>query len=152
MPLQELLETEAGHIVEEAAGALSRAGLSHYRNDPADRIRQRLQALYDLAALSVRTRDLSGLIAHAERIAGERFHAGYDLGEVQTAFNALEEALWRRIVQVLPPDEQARALGLVSTVLGAGKDALARAYVSLASRAKAPSLDLRELFRGGDVD
>jgi hypothetical protein len=33
-------------------------------------------------------------------------------------------------------------------VLGAGKDALARAYVSLASKSKAPTLDLQSLFSG----
>ena len=48
----------------------------------------------------------------------------------------------------MPPDELARALGLVSTVLGAAKDSLARAYVSLASQTKAPSLDLSALFKG----
>lgn len=36
----------------------------------------------------------------------------------------------------LDPDQFARALGLVSTVLGAGKDALAREYVSLATSAR----------------
>jgi hypothetical protein len=61
--------------------------------------------------------------------------------------NVLEETLWRRILKKLPPDEFARALGLVSTVFGAGKDALARRYVSLASKAKAPSLDLQKLFK-----
>ncbi len=47
-----------------------------------------------------------------------------------------------------PPDELAEALGLVGTVLGAAKDALARAYVSLAGKSKAPSLDLSALFEG----
>ena len=36
----------------------------------------------------------------------------------------------------------------IGTVLGAGKDALARRYVSLASGARAPSLDLAALFSG----
>jgi hypothetical protein len=33
-------------------------------------------------------------------------------------------------------------------VLGTGKDTLARIYVALASKAKAPTLDLRRLFTG----
>jgi hypothetical protein len=48
----------------------------------------------------------------------------------------------------MPPDAYAEALGLVTTALGAGKDALARAYVSLASETHAPSLDLTPLFDG----
>jgi hypothetical protein len=43
-----------------------------------------------------------------------------------------------------------QTLGVVSTILGAGKDALAREYVSLATNAHAPSLDLRALFAGTD--
>jgi hypothetical protein len=89
------------------------------------------------------------MISHAEQIAGERFNSGYDLWEVQTAFNVLEEAIWVRIFKNFPPTELAEAIGLVSTVLGAGKDALARKYVSLASKTRASSLNLQSLFSGG---
>jgi hypothetical protein len=41
----------------------------------------------------------------------------------------------------------AEAAGLLTTVLGAGKDALARTYVSLASEQHVPSLDLGALFQ-----
>jgi hypothetical protein len=46
------------------------------------------------------------------------------------------------------PARRAESLGLLTTVLGAGKDALARSYVSLASRQHVPSLDLRALLEG----
>ncbi len=46
------------------------------------------------------------------------------------------------------PTHYAETLGHVSTILGAGKDALARRYVSLATDTRAPSLDLRALFTG----
>ena len=88
------------------------------------------------------------MIAHAETIARERFEAGFDLSEVQTAFNVLEEAIWVRVLKNLPPNELAEALGLISTVLGGGKDALARSYVTLASKTKSPSLNLQSLFAG----
>ena len=41
-----------------------------------------------------------------------------------------------------------KAMGIVSTTLGAAKDALASEYVSLATRTRAPSLDLSALFAG----
>jgi len=50
-----------------------------------------------------------------------------------------------------PPDELAEAVGLLSTILGFGKDALARTYVSLASHRRVPSLDLSALFSGVDA-
>jgi hypothetical protein len=107
-----------------------------------------LKALYALSARAVKEKNLGPMIAHAETIARERFEAGFDLSEVQTAFNVLEEAIWMHILKNLPPDELAEALGLVSTVLGAGKDMLARTYVTLASKTKAPSLNLHSLFGG----
>jgi hypothetical protein len=67
---------------------------------------------------------------------------------VQTAFNTLEEAMWKRVVADVPPAELAEAIGLLSTTLGFGKDALARRYVSLASARHVPTLDLSALFVG----
>ena len=42
------------------------------------------------------------------------------------------------MADALAGDQRLEALGLVNTVLGAGKDALARTYVALASRADSP--------------
>ena len=67
---------------------------------------------------------------------------------MQTAYNVLEEVVWKRIFWNLPPEQLAEALGLVSTSLGAAKDRLAQEYVSLASKTRAPSINLEELFRG----
>ncbi len=78
----------------------------------------------------------------------DRFGAGFGIGEVQTAFNVLEESMWHHVVAGVPNDDMAESLGLLTTVLGVGKDALARAYVSLASHEHVSSLDLRALFQG----
>ena len=95
-----------------------------------------------------RDRDLSGIETYSESIANERFTAGFDITEVQTAFNALEREMWRRLAAESPPDELEEAIGLLSTVLGVAKDVLARTYVSLATKRHVRSLDLTALFRG----
>jgi hypothetical protein len=92
--------------------------------------------------------DLGPVITLAREVARERFTSGYDLTEVQSAFSALETATWTRVLAELDPTQFAQTLGLVSTILGAGKDALGREYVSLAADAHTPSLDLRALFAG----
>lgn len=56
--------------------------------------------------------------------------------------------MWRRVVSAESELDLAEAIGLLSTVLGFGKDAFAREYVSLASKRHVPSLDLSALFRG----
>ena len=148
MNLNELLHNRTVEIVDEAAAAMSRAHLTHYEKAGAEHIHQRLKALYVLTARAVKERNLGPMIAHADSVARERFEAGYNLWEVQTAFNVLEEVMWTRILNELPPTEYAEALGLISTVLGTGKDTLARRYVALASRTKAASLNLQSLFTG----
>jgi hypothetical protein len=150
MDLLTLIEKDREGILAEAGKSLSRAHLKHYEQAGAEQTSDRLRSLLELTCECVRKRNLAMMIHHAESIARQRFNAGYDLQEVQTAFNVLEETLWKRIIQQLKPDQFAEALGLIATVLGAGKDMLARTYVSMASKSKSPSLDLRELFEGAE--
>ena len=46
------------------------------------------------------------------------------------------------------PDAQGRMLGVVTTILGAAKDKLACAYVSLATRTPVDTLAVPHLFEG----
>jgi hypothetical protein len=143
-------EQERETIIRAAEAALARAHARHYEAAGEAEVHRRLELLVDRLLRSLGERDLGPMIAYAQELAEERFNAGYDLVEVQAAFNALEEATWQRVLAKLEPTEFADALGLVSTILGAGKDALARRYVSLAGHSHAPSLDLRALFAGTD--
>jgi hypothetical protein len=145
MDIHQLLTEEGGAIVEEAAR--SAALLTNYQRDGDAVTRQRLEALFAEVASAIRRRDLCELLDHAERIARERFQEGYQLHEVQTAFYMLEHAIWRRALARLPPEEIAEALGLVGTAVRRGKEAFGRAWLSLASRARAPSLDLDAEFK-----
>jgi hypothetical protein len=149
MDLYTFLEDRSTGILHDALEALRRAHLQHYEKSGPDQTHQRLRALFVLTARAVKERNLGPMTAHAETIARERFASGFDLAEVQTAFNVLEEIIWQRLLRDAPPADLAEALGLVSTVIGTGKDTLARVYVSLASKSKAPSLDLHSLFTGG---
>lgn len=148
MNLMELLDKEGEQIVNEATAALSRSDLAHYK-EAGDAVgHDRLAELFRLTLAGIRDRNLVPVMDYMAQVADDRFHAGYAIREVQIAINVLEEAIWNHIVRDVPPGDLAEALGLVSTVLGAAKDSLARAYVSLAARTKAPSLDLSALFEG----
>ena len=125
MDINQLLHEQSNDILSDAEAAIARARLAHYEKSGAEHTHQRLKALYTLTARAVKEKNLGPMVAHAETIARERFEAGFDLSEVQTAFNVLEEAIWVRILKNILPNELAEALGLISTVLGAGKDALA---------------------------
>ncbi|MFP4624116.1 MAG: hypothetical protein ACLFRX_08070 [Gemmatimonadota bacterium] len=149
MTLQELLETRRDQIVEEATASLDRRRLPHYRSSGGERNRNRLERLHDLTARCIRDRTILPMVQHAERIATQRFEAGFGLAEVQAGFGAYEEVLWRWIAAELEPADFPEAFGLVGTVLGAGKETAAVEYVSLASNTRVGSLDLSRLFEGG---
>jgi hypothetical protein len=148
MDINQLLHDQSSDILSDAEAAIARARLAHYEKSGTEHTHQRLKALFTLASRAVKEKNLGPMVAHAETIGRERFEAGFDLSEVQTAFNVLEEAIWVRILKNISPNDLAEALGLISTVLGAGKDTLGRTYVSLASKTKAPSLNLQSLFAG----
>ena len=148
MKLPDLLSQRREAILDRSTAALERGHLVHYRAAGPVVSRDRLARLYDLVADAVTARQLTPLQRHAESVARERFAAGFDLVEVQTAFNVLEEEIWRAIVAEIPAARLAETLGLVGTALGAGKDRLAATYVELASRTHTPTLDLRALFDG----
>ena len=150
MNLTQLLEQRKADILSQATAALARARLAHYDEAELGLNEARLQALYDLMVHCISERDLTAMIRYAENLAQERFKAGFDLREVQTAFNVLEEVTWRQVIQDCPPSQLAEALGLISTVHGAGKDALAVRYIALASKTKPTSLNLAALFKGTD--
>ena len=151
MNLQAFLREGRQEILAEAVDSVRRARLEHYEQAGPERIRQRLDDLLGLVIGAVGERNLAPIVAHANAVATERFEAGVDLAEIQTAFNVLEEVIWWRILKRLPAAEQAEALGLVGTVLGTGKDILARKYVSMATRTRTPSLNLQALFSGTET-
>lgn len=148
MDLPALLRSHAESTIDDACRAVARSHLPRYEVAGAEVVRDRVRRLHDLTVEAVATRRAADVVEFARELARERYAGGVQLFEVQTAFNALEEALWRRVLTDVGPELQAEALGLVSTVLGLAKDELARTYVSLASRTHAPSLDLKALFDG----
>lgn len=148
MEVVAVLTEHRAQILDEAAQALGRSHLRHYDAAGQQDQRVKLEHLFDVVVECLRKRQLGAILGYAERIASERFTSGYGIGEVQTTFNVLEESMWRALAAATPPQELAHALGLLTTVLGAGKDAFACAYVSMASEMHVPSLDLRAMFSG----
>lgn len=148
MKPDEVLTQARDEVLEEAFGALQHTAPAHYEQQGESFTRARFGELFDLVVSTIGTRELGPLSTRVEGIATERFGGGFDISEVQAAFNALELAMWRRLVASTPPEELAESIGLLSTVMGFAKDALARRYISLASDRHVQSLDLSALFTG----
>lgn len=151
MDVAALLVTQEAEVLDEAYAALERSHVTHYEAAGESFTRKGLADLFRLVVASISDRDLAEMSVYAEKVAEQRFGQGFDISEVQMAFNALEEAMWRRLLTSHLTGDLVDGLAALSTVLGAGKDALARTYVSLATRRHVPSLDLSALFRGASA-
>jgi hypothetical protein len=146
MKLETLLQNESEQLVEAAMESLDRSRMESYLRSTVQENRTRFIRLLQLLQSCVDTRNLAPMRDYARSIAEERFQSGYGLQEVFTAFNVLEEQVWKRIAECSEPAELAISLGLLGTVLGAGKESLSLTWVSLASRIHSPTLDLHHLF------
>ncbi len=148
MTVEDLLAQQRAEVLDEAFEGLSRSHPAHYEHSGEKFTRERLAELFDIVVTALRDRQLEPVARYVEAVAEQRFETGFGMAEVQTAFNVMEETIWRRVVAAMRADELAEALGLVGTVLGFAKDVVARRYVSLASQRHVPSLDLTTLFSG----
>jgi urease accessory protein UreF len=148
MDLSDFLAARAGEIVNEAVAAMAARKLEHYERLGGEATAARIRALFDHVVDGARTRDLIAILGYAEQIGKQRYRSGFEFVEVQSAFNLLEEAIWRAMLASYPQPELGLALGVVATVLGAAKDRLASTYLSLATETHVPSLELGSLFRG----
>ena len=148
MELYPLLVQLESEVVEEAATVLRRSHVTHYEVVGSTLTHRRLEDLYGVVAEAVRSSDLATIGRYAESLARARWEEGFGIAEVQDAFNALEQALWQRLVVALPPQDLPGALATLSSVLGFGKDSLCRSYVALATQRRVPSLDVGALVAG----
>jgi hypothetical protein len=149
MKIEDLLRDDEPAILEEAVRTT--ALLSHYRRDGEEATRRRIQALYRHVARAVHAKDLDELLAHATRIARERYQGGFEQAEVEAAFATLEEAIERRALARMPKDELAWGLGLVATALGHARAELGRTFTSLAHGSRLGAIDLTSVFRRSDA-
>jgi hypothetical protein len=131
MNLIELLESRAVEIINGAAAAMQRTSMKHYDAETPEQLRKKLTMLYHLTERGVKEKNVFPMISYVEKMAEERYASGFDLQEVQTAINVLEEYMWQQVIDDLPAGAQADALRIISSILGGAKDALARKYVAL---------------------
>ncbi len=148
MELSEVFQSWEEDLVDEAVTELRHARLQHYIADGDSVTRLRVGRFINRAFECFAIRRADPMIEHAEQIARERFSAGYDLFEVQTAINVIEEALWKRILSSVEPEELAHALGMVNAIFGMSKDVLARTYVSLTTNQETPRKEIDEILDG----
>jgi hypothetical protein len=142
-----MLGREREGVIDEALSVTRHIRSAHDARDFLE-VRERLERLYDAVEVAATGRNLGPIVEYAGQLACERYDRGYDLAELQALFNALEESLWEQLLTELEPSDLGEALTLVSSIFGVAKDTLACAYVTAATRARHPALDLQSLAAG----
>ncbi len=117
MDLVGVLCTAHDECLQEALDALGRAHLKHYEVSGPDLSRRRLDELFDLVRECLAKKTLGPICEYSQRVAEERFDAGFGIAEVQSGFNVLEEAIWHVVLAQLPADDLLEAAGLVGWFL-----------------------------------
>jgi methylmalonyl-CoA decarboxylase len=97
-----------------------------------------MEHLFDLIQRCVHEGHCEPIIGPSQQMAADRFAAGIEIAEIQAPFTALEDVLWRYLADAVSGDQRLGTLRLVGVILGAGRDAMARTYVSLASHPGVP--------------
>ncbi len=135
METSSLLASAQDRVVSDVVASLERRDQAHHHASGPGQHRRDVRHLFELVLRCVQEGSAESIIMPSEHIAADRFAGGADLAEAQEAYTILEEVLWRHVAGTFAGDQRVEALGLVNAALGTGKDALARTYVALASRA-----------------
>ena len=132
MDTSAVLASVEDRVIDEAVAALARGDQARQSPLPDGR-RREVRQLFRLVLRCVRSGRAKPMIRPSEQIAAHCYAAGIDLAEVQGSFTVLAEVLWRQLAGARAGEQQVQALGLLTAITGAGKDAMARTYVALAT-------------------
>ena len=127
-----VLASAEDRVVDEAVAALEPRQPGYEQASSAEERGHYVRQLFGLVVRCVREGHAEPVIASSRQVAADRFGAGLDIAETGRAFNVLEEVLWHEVAGALAGQQRIEALGQVHAILGAGKDALVRTYVTLA--------------------
>jgi methylmalonyl-CoA decarboxylase len=127
-----VLASAEDRVVDGAVAALEPRQPGYDQASSAAECRRFVRHLFGLVIQCVNEGHAEPVIPSSRQVAADRFGAGLDIAEAGRAFNVLEEVLWHEVAGALAGEQRIEALGLVHAILGAGKDALVRTYVTLA--------------------
>ena len=133
MDASAVLASVEDRVIDEAIAVLAR-GDQAGRTPGPDGHRREVRQLFGLVLRCMRAGRAEPVIRPCEQIAAHCYAAGTDLAEVQGPFTVLAEVLWRQLADAVAGEQLVQALGLLNIIAGAGKDAIARTYVALATR------------------
>ncbi|HEY3249689.1 MAG TPA: hypothetical protein VGK25_01095 [Ignavibacteria bacterium] len=133
MTLLELCYNKPDLILLDSTDNLVRAHLKHYNQLTPEQIRYRLLNLFQSLVRCLEGDSCENMLKFMKIVSDERYESGYELSEVQTAINILEECMWRKISKFVDGDKQINAMKQVTNVLCKAKEELVSEYALLST-------------------
>ncbi len=131
MTLLELCYNKPDLILLDSTNSLERAELQNYKDLTPEKLRIRLNKLFQAFVLSLEKGSYEVMKDYMKKVSNERFASGYKLHDVQAAINIMEECLWKKIPEHVSAEHQIEALRQVMIILNNAKETLIAEYASL---------------------
>jgi methylmalonyl-CoA decarboxylase len=128
-----VLASAEDRVVDEVVAVLDQRRHARYRTSRQEELGRAVRDLFRLIVQCVQESDAEPIVSSSQQAAAARFVAGEDLAGALEVFNVLGEVLWHEVAVGVAGSQRLEALRQVTAIVGAGKDALARSYVALAS-------------------
>ena len=128
-----VLASAEDRVVDEVVAVLDQRRHARYRTSRQEELGRVVRDLFRLIVQCVQESDAEPIVSSSQQAAAARFVAGEDLAGALEVFNVLGEVLWHEVAVGVADSQRLEALRQVTAIVGAGKDALARSYVALAS-------------------
>jgi hypothetical protein len=126
--LQDVLRENEQHIVEKAAVNIGNYRLKNYEMAKLSEIEWWLGALFSALCDSIEQKCLDPFVRYSEKLGKLRAEKGFDLKEVQIAYNLLEEHIWEVVLEKGNPKTRVEDLTQIAEIVAAGKDKLTKWY------------------------
>jgi hypothetical protein len=148
MKLQRIPDLNSGKIIKEVFYLVkNRDNLIHYKSDESI-LEKRLNFLYSQIILCLKYNNFSQLNKYAEKIAVERFTAGFSILEVLTVINIFQTIFWKYISLYSPQKDILSNIAIISSIFGELKDEIACNYVNLSEKNREKIFRTESLFEG----
>ena len=133
MTLLELCYYKRDVILEDSVKKLEKAQLEHYKLLTTEQIKRKMLNLFHMLVKSIEVNSSEEMMEYMDKVSDKRHEAGYELQEVQSAINMLEEIMWEKVSKFVDDDLQISAIKQVTRLLSKAKIELADEYSLLKS-------------------
>ena len=128
MTLLELCYYKRDQILQDSVNTLEKALLKHYKLLTTEQIKFKMLNLFHMLVKSIEINSSNEMMEYIEKVSDIRHESGYELQEVQTAINILEECMWENINKFVDEDLQISGIKQVTRLLSKAKEELADEY------------------------